>query len=285
MEIVNRVARMSSISTKLLASEVKLGLVSTMGGVHAGHVSLIQSARKMADIVLVAVFVNRLQFLSEDEFLRYPRDIMKDIDLLRQENVDYVFTPHEEEMYPPDFSTYVQVEELGADIAAPQARMVARGVATGMLKMIHLTRPAFFFLGQKDAVHGLILKKMMRDLNLSTEVVLAPVVRDPSGLAHAVRNRLLNAEQKLAATAIYRSLQAGVRLITGGETQAKKISAEIGRVIDSEPLATLEYVLVLNPETMAPLYKIQGPVMIGIGVRIGDIPLNDSLTVEYLTKS
>jgi pantoate--beta-alanine ligase len=284
MEIVNRISRMSSISAKILASDVKIGLVSTMGAIHPGHISLIQTARKMTDVVVVSIFVNRLQFLTEEEYQKYPRDITKDVDILRREDVDYIFTPQEEEMYPPDFSTYVQVENFGQKLSGLYRSTYFRGMTTSILKMIHIVKPAFIFFGQKDGLQGAVLRKMIRDLNTNTEVVVTPVVRDASGLAYAARNYFLTEPQKIAASVIPRSLQAAKNLVVGGESQAKKIIKEITSVIGSETQATLEYAVVADPENLEPLAKIQGPALIAVGARIGHTSLNDSLLVEKPSK-
>jgi pantoate--beta-alanine ligase len=284
MEIVNRILRMSSISAKILASDVKIGLVSTMGAIHPGHISLIQTARKMTDVVVVSIFVNRLQFLTEEEYQKYPRDITKDVDILRREDVDYIFTPQEEEMYPPDFSTYVQVEDFGQKLSGLYRSTYFRGMTTSILKMIHIVKPAFMFFGQKDGLQGAVLRKMIRDLNTNTEVVVIPVVRDASGFAYAARNYFLTEPQKIAASVIPRSLQAAKNLVVGGESQAKKIVKEITGVIGSETQATLEYAVVADPENLEPLTKIQGPALIAVGARIGHTSLNDSLLVEKPSK-
>ncbi len=280
MEIVNRVSRMSSLSAKILATDVKIGLVSTMGAIHPGHLSLIQSARRMTDVVVVSIFVNRLQFLTEEEYQKYPRDITKDVDILRHENVDYIFTPPEEEMYPADFSTYAQVENFGQKLAGLYRSTYFRGMTTSILKMIHIVKPAFIFFGQKDGLQGAILRKMIRDLNINTEVVVTPVVRDASGLAYAARNYFLNESQMLAASVINRSLQAASRLIEEGENQTKKILKEITEVLKSEPQATLEYAVVADPENLEPITKVQGPSLIAVGVKVGQTSLNDSLLLE-----
>jgi pantoate--beta-alanine ligase len=280
MEIVNRVARMSAITAKLQSADVNIGLVSTMGAIHPGHISLIQAARNMTDVVVVSIFVNRLQFLSDDEYQRYPRDITKDVDILRHENVDYIFTPPGEEMYPADFSTYVEVESFGDRIPGLYRSTFFRGMTTSVLKLLHITKPSFIFLGQKDGLQGAILRKMMRDLNIDTEVVVTPVVRDDSGLAYATRNYFLTDAQKRAAAIMYRSLQAAVRAVESGETQAKKIVREITSVISTEPEAKLEYAVIVNPDTLEPLARVEGSALIGVGAMVGTTPLNDAVLIE-----
>lgn len=280
MEIVNRIPRMSAISTKLLAADVKIGLVPTMGAIHPGHLSLIQSARKMTDVVVVSIFVNRLQFLTDEEYQQYPRDITKDVDILRDQNVDYVFTPSQEEMYPAGFLTYVLVEGIEERIPGAHRSAFFKGVTTNTTKLLEIVKPSFVFLGQKDGVQGAILRKMMIDLNINTEVVAAPVVRDASGLAYAARNRFLADSQKRAAAVIYRSLVAAQQAIASGETQSRKILKVITGVIGSEASATLEYAVVIDPMTLEPLPKIEQNALIGVGATIGGTLLEDSVVVE-----
>jgi pantoate--beta-alanine ligase len=280
MEIVNRVSRMSAISSKILASDMKIGLVSTMGAIHPGHISLIQTARKMTDVVVVSIFVNRLQFLTEEEYQQYPRDITKDVDLLRHENVDFIFTPPEEEMYPEEFSTYVNVENFGQKLPGLYRSTYFRGMTTSIQKMINIVKPGFIFFGHKDGLQGAILRKMIRDLNMSTEVVVTPVVRDASGLAYAARNYFLTESERVAASVIHRGIQAAQKLLESGETQCKKILKEINDVLGSEPQATPEYAVIADPESLEPLSRIYGPALIAVGARIGNTSLNDSLLID-----
>lgn len=280
MEIVNRVSRMSAISAKVVSTDVKIGLVSTMGAIHPGHLNLIQTARKMTDLVVVSIFVNRLQFLSDDEYKKYPRDITKDVDLLRHENVDYIFTPPEEEMYPPDFSSYVQVENLGLNLPDLHRASYLKGLTTSVIKMLHIVKPAFIFFGQKDGLQGAILRKMIRDLNINTEVVVTPIAREASGLAFAARDYFLNESEKAAASVIFGSLRTAEAAIAAGETQTKKIIAEISRVIGAEPQARLEYALIVDPVSLEPSAKIQGSVLIAVGAMIGNTSLSDSILIN-----
>jgi pantoate--beta-alanine ligase len=280
MEIIQRISRMSAISSKLVSSDVQIGMVTTMGVIHPGHLSLIRVAHEMTDLVVVTIFANRLQFLNDEEYQRYPRDFTKDVDLLRQENVDYVFSPEEKEMFPSHYATYVQVEGLGDKLIGNQLPAYFRGMTTTVLKMIHIVRPSFLFLGLKDALQGAILRKMIKDLNLGTEVVVTPVARHPSGLAYGTRNFFLTESEMAAAPVIYRSLQAAQELIANGERQGKKLLNEIARVIGSEPMARLEYAFVADAESLTPVNKLHGSVLIGAGVRIGDTSLNDSLAAE-----
>ncbi|PYV08502.1 MAG: hypothetical protein DMG07_25605 [Acidobacteria bacterium] len=184
----------------------------------------------MTDVVVVSIFVNRLQFLSEDEYQRYPRDITRDVDLLRDESVDYVFTPPEDEMYPEGFSTYVVVENYGRKLPELQRSTYFRGMTTSVAKLLHIVKPGFIFFGQKDGLQGAILQKMMRDLNIDTEVVVRPVVRDASGLAFAARNFFLTESEKAAASVLYRSLKAAEEDPQGGDVGHRRRTPGTARV-------------------------------------------------------
>ena len=280
MEIVNRLSRMSAISAKLISTEVQIGLVPTMGVIHPGHLSLIEAAREMTDLVVVSIFAHRMLFLNEQEYLKYPRDFTKDVDLLSQQNVDYVFSPAEEEMFPGNYSTYIQVEKFVEKLTGSPQPAFWRGMTTTVLKMIHIVRPSFLFLGLKDALQGAILRKMIKDLSLGTEVVVTPVARHTSGLAYGTRNIFLTDAERAAASVLYRSLKSAEEAIAGGARQAKKIIREIKRVVESEPMAEFEYAFVADPEGLDPVGKIGGKVLIGLGARIGSTSLSDSLLAE-----
>jgi pantoate--beta-alanine ligase len=280
MEIINRLSRMSAISAKLISTEVQIGLVSTMGVIHPGHLSLIEAAREMTDLVVVSIFAHRMLFLNEQEYLKYPRDFTKDVDLLSQQNVDYVFSPAEEEMFPGNYSTYIQVEKFAEKLTGSPQPAFWRGMTTTVLKMIHIVRPSFLFLGLKDALQGAILRKMIKDLSLGTEVVVTPVARHPSGLAYGTRNIFLTDAERAAASVLHRSLKSAEEAIAGGARQAKKIIREIKRVVESEPMAEFEYAFLADPESLDPVGKIGGKVLIGIGARIGTTSLSDSLLAE-----
>ncbi len=278
MEIINRVSRMSSISAKTLVTDVKIGLVPTSGAIAPGQLILIQTARKMADLVVVSIFVNRFEFPSEEEFARYPRDLTADIDLLRRENVDYVFIPPEDEIFPPSFSTFVEVRPGKESEGLPS--ILLNGLATGTIKMLHLAKPSFVFYGEREAVQGALLRKVVRDLNISTEVVITPAGRGDAGVALSEYSRLLTESESTAALALSRSLNAAESAIASGETRPKKILAEVARFIEAEPLLKLEYAVVIDSELNAPVSRIQGTVIVGVGGKIGNHFLSDAIVID-----
>ena len=275
---------MAAIAAKLVSSDVKIALVPTLGAINPGHLQLIQRAREMADLVVVSIFADPSEFSNEEEYRRFPRDTTRDADILRQENVDYIFIPSENEMYPLDFSTSVALEKFGSRLAGlPPAFF--HGMPTAALKLWNITKPSFVFYGEKDAIQGVILRKMARDLNLAAEIVIAPVVREDSGLAYGGRNRLLTDEQAAAALVLHRCLKAAENAIAGGETHAKRILAEMTGLLRAEPMVRLEYVVLADPGTLEPVAKIQSDVLIGIGGRIGDMSLRDAMLIAKSGKT
>src|SRR5438128_3253583 len=200
MEIINRRKRMMSVARKLRREENRtIGFVPTMGALHEGHLSLIHEARAMCDVVVVSVFVNPAQFGPAEDFSSYPRDLPRDAALLAEYNVDYVFAPAVEEMYPPGFSTYITVEGLTDKLEGAARPGHFRGVTTVVAILLNIVRPDFAFFGQKDAQQAALIKRLVRDLAFDTEVVVLPVVREDSGLAMSSRNEYLNSDERRAA--------------------------------------------------------------------------------------
>src|SRR6266852_2366092 len=221
MEIINRRKRMSSVARKLRREENRtIGFVPTMGALHEGHLSLVHEARAMCDIVVVSVFVNPAQFGPAEDFNAYPRDLTRDSALMAEYNVDYVFAPTVEEIYPPGFSTYVTVEGLSAQLEGASRPGPFRGVATVIAIMLNIMRPDFAFFGQKDAQQAVLIKRMVRDFAFDTEIVILPIVREESGLALSSRNEYLNEEQRRAATVLPQALSRAREEYQQGEHNA-----------------------------------------------------------------
>jgi pantoate--beta-alanine ligase len=183
-------------------------------------------------------------------------------------------------MYPADFSTYVEVEDFGKQLTILHRSTYFRGMTTSVLKMINIVKPAFIFFGQKDGLQGAILRKMIRDLNINTEVVVTPVVRDQSGLAYAARNYFMTPAQLASAAVIHRALQAAERAVAEGENQTRKIQREIAAVMETVPDAQLEYAVIADPETLEPVTKLQGEALLALGAKIGNTSLNDSVLLK-----
>lgn len=269
---------MSSIARKLRREQDKtIGFVPTMGALHEGHLSLIREARQMCDIVIVSIFVNPAQFGKGEDFNKYPRDLTTDTALLTDYNVDYIFAPPVEEIYPDGFSTYVYVEGLSETLEGAARPGHFRGVATVVAILFNSVRPDFAFFGQKDAQQIAVLKRMVKDLAFDVEIVTMPTVREESGLAMSSRNSYLNPKEKQAASIIYKALREAKLAYKNGERNAERLAMIVSDKINSEPLAQLEYVAVTDAETLKPLDRLEDEtVLISVAVRFGNTRLIDN---------
>ncbi|MBC7911532.1 MAG: pantoate--beta-alanine ligase [Pyrinomonadaceae bacterium] len=282
MEIINRRQRMSSVSRKVRRDQDRtIGLVPTMGALHDGHLSLVREARRMCDVVVVSVFVNPAQFAPGEDFERYPRDLTKDTAVLTDYNVDYIFAPSPEEMYPKNFSTYVTVEGLSEQLEGVVRPGHFRGVATVVTILLNIIRPDFAFFGQKDAQQTLVVKRLVRDLALETEIVILPTVREPSGLALSSRNAFLNPEERQSAAVIHRALTRAESAYAEGERNGAKLASLVRSTIETEPRARLDYVSVSDADTLEKLDKLNDKtVLIAVAARFGQTRLIDNLVLN-----
>jgi pantoate--beta-alanine ligase len=234
----------------------------------------------MSDIVVVSIFVNPKQFGPNEDYDRYPRNIAKDTELLQKENVDYVFHPSVEEMYPAGYRTYVVVEDLSEKLCGKSRPNHFRGVATVVMKLFNIVQPNFAFFGQKDAQQVVIIKRMLKDLNSNIEIITLPIIREPDGLALSSRNNYLNSEERKAATVLYKSLMKAKELIQSGEHKSAKISKAIIDMITQEPLAKIDYVEIVDLENLEPVKTVGKNTLIAIAVYIGTTRLIDNIIAE-----
>lgn len=279
MEIINRRQRMISVARKLRRDgEQTIGLVPTMGALHEGHLSLVREARRMCEIVVVSIFVNPTQFGAGEDFDRYPRDLTKDTALLADFSVDYIFAPTPEEIYPKNFSTYVNVEGISEILEGASRPGHFRGVATVLTILFNIIRPDFAFFGQKDAQQTVVVKRLVRDLAFDTEVVVLPTVRESTGLALSSRNSYLDKEERRAAAVLYQGLRRAEELYANGERNPKKIVEAVKGEIATEPRVKIEYVNIADAETLERLDKIddQRPALVSLAARIGATRLIDN---------
>lgn len=286
MEIINRRQRMSSVARKIRREQDRtVGLVPTMGALHEGHLSLVREARRMCDVVVVSVFVNPTQFGPGEDFEHYPRDLTKDTALLTDYNVDYIFAPPIEEIYPKGFSTYVTVEGLSEQLEGASRPGHFRGVATVVTILLNTVRPDFAFFGQKDAQQALVLKRMVKDLAFDTEIVLLPIVREDSGLAISSRNSYLSPNEQTSAGVIHRALVQAKNTFKQGERSASKIVDVIRSTVESEPRARLDYVSITDAETLEPIERIdERPTLVAVAAYIGKTRLIDNTILNKLKK-
>jgi pantoate--beta-alanine ligase len=257
-----------------------IGLVPTMGALHAGHVSLIRAARKEADFVVVSIFVNPAQFGPNEDLSRYPRPFEADAKICETENVDLIFHPTPEVMYPPSFKTYIEVHDLQNVLCGASRPGHFRGVATVVLKLFDIVRPDIAYFGQKDAQQARILMQMVRDLDVPVKLKLCPIVREADGLALSSRNVYLDADQRKHASALFRSLEALRTRIDAGEHQAELLIRQARALIEATPGARIDYVAIVDFDTLQPLQRLKGKVLIALAVYFGATRLIDNLLLD-----
>jgi len=286
MEIINRRQRMSSVARKIRREQDRtIGLVPTMGALHEGHLSLVREARRMCDVVVVSVFVNPTQFGPSEDYEDYPRDLTKDTALLTDYNVDYIFAPAAEEIYPKDFSTYVNVGGLSKLLEGESRPGHFRGVATVVAILLNTVRPDFAFFGQKDAQQAVIIKRMVRDLAFDTEIVVSPTVREDSGLAISSRNLYLDAEEQQSAAVIHRALKQAKEIYKKGERHAARLAETVRATIETEPRVRVDYVSVVDAETLEKLDKLdERPVLVAVAAYVGKTRLIDNTMLNKAKK-
>jgi pantoate--beta-alanine ligase len=252
------------------------GLVPTMGALHEGHLSLVQRARAENDHVAVSIFVNPTQFAPGGDFDKYPRTLERDLQRLEPHGVDLVFAPANEEMYPPDFQTYVNVEEITKPLEGAKRPGHFRGVATVVTKLFHIVQPDRAYFGQKDAQQVAVIQQMVRDLNIPVEIVVGETVREADGLAMSSRNAYLSPDERRAATILYRALCAARDAFQRGERDGETLRVVMRQVLTQEPRAVVEYVSAADPLTLQELDVVQDHVLVSMAVRIGTTRLIDN---------
>lgn len=258
---------------------LSVGLVPTMGYLHEGHASLIKKAVEDNDRVVTSIFVNPTQFAPTEDLEAYPRDMEKDSKLCETLGVDLIFHPEPEEMYAPDFCTWVDMDVLSKTLCGKSRPIHFRGVCTVVSKLFHIVTPDRAYFGQKDAQQLAIIRRMVRDLNMDIEIVGCPIVREEDGLAKSSRNTYLNEEERKAALILSQSIFLGQKMVQEGETDAAKIKAAMVEKIQSEPLARIDYVEIVDGLSMQPVDTVQSPTLAAIAVYIGKTRLIDNFII------
>ena len=272
---------MASLARKLRRENKTVGFVPTMGALHEGHLSLVREARQMCDIVIVSIFVNPTQFNDKKDLDKYPRDLTADAALLAEYQADYVFAPVAEEIYPNGFSTYVYVDNLTETLEGASRPGHFRGVATVVTILFNTIRPDFAFFGQKDAQQVAVIKRLTTDLGFDTEIVVLPIVREENGLAMSSRNARLSVDERQKASIIYKALREAKIAARDGERNAANLAQIVRKTIETEPLAQIDYIAVVDNETLEPVEKIgEAAVLIAVAVRFGNIRLIDNTVLN-----
>ena len=259
---------------------VTWGSVPTMGFLHEGHLSLVRRARQENDRTGVSIFVNPTQFNEPGDLAIYPRDINRDLSLLKEEGADLVWTPSPEIVYPPDYETFVEVEKVARPLEGAARPEFFRGVTTVVAKLFNVFQPQRTYFGQKDAQQAVVIKRMVKDLNFDIEVIVCPTVREADGLAMSSRNANLPPAARQQATCLYRALLAAKNLFEQGERDADKQRAKMAAVTESANMARLDYVSVAHPDTLEELTVVEDRALLSLAVSFGTVRLIDNIMVE-----
>jgi pantoate--beta-alanine ligase len=250
-----------------------------MGALHEGHLSLVKAARAQSDFVVVSIFVNPLQFGPREDFAKYPRMLADDCAKLAAENVDLVFAPTKDDMYPKDASTVVEVQGLSERLDGRSRPGHFKGVTTVVTKLFEIVRPALAFFGQKDAAQVAVLRKMVADLNMDIQIVVEPTMREKDGLAMSSRNAYLNPEQRKQALVLHRALMRVQTAVDTGEADAAKLATIGKEVMAEERGAKLDYFEIVNPDTLEPVSTVKGGALVAVAAWVGATRLIDNLVV------
>lgn len=275
MRIVRTVAEFKTLRSEWDHERLTVGLVPTMGALHAGHLSLLGPARQ-SDRLVVSIFVNPAQFGPHEDLKRYPRPLDHDLSLLEARGVDAVFLPSVSEVYPAGYKTFVTVDDLSSRLCGASRPGHFRGVATVVLKLFNIARPQRAVFGQKDAQQIVILRRVVRDLNLDVELIIQPIVREVDGLALSSRNQYLNPEERKAATVLFRSLDFARQAFQSGEREASLLLRGVRELIASEPLARLDYAEIVGMDDLSPLHEVTSHALLALAVFIGGTRLIDN---------
>ena len=280
METIRTIAWMKEKAKEARLEQRVIGLVPTMGALHAGHLALVERAKKECSPVYASIFLNPKQFGPKEDLSKYPRPIESDTAKLEAAKIDSLFLPDAVEMYPPGFSTYVQVEGLSERLEGKSRPGHFRGVTTVVLKLLEIVQPHFAYFGRKDAQQARMVQQMVRDLNLDTQVVLCPIVREPDGLAMSSRNLYLNAEERKAATVLSRALRVAGREVGSGVRDALQLQQAMHKVLAGEPRARVDYAEIVDAGTFEPVVRVGRRCYAALAVFIGKTRLIDNLLIE-----
>ena len=259
-----------------------IGFVPTMGYLHEGHLSLIRKARKENDYVVISIFVNPAQFGPREDFTKYPRNFLRDKKLARSCGVDSIFYPSAKAMYPQGYKTSVLVEDLSNVLCGARRPGHFRGVTTVVLKLFNIVGPDAAYFGRKDAQQAIIIKKMVEDLNLPVKIKVLPIVREKDGLAMSSRNTYLSKQERENATILYNSLQTAVGMIKSGDKDPRKITAAVRKMIKAKRGARIDYIKIVDFDTLKEVKKIKARSLIAVAVFIGKTRLIDNIIISSL---
>ena len=273
---ISNIREMQAWSDHARREGKRIVLVPTMGFLHEGHLSLVRQGRQKGDRLVVSIFANPAQFAPSEDFESYPRDLERDVRLLAEERVDLLFNPTAEDIYPPGYQTFVDVERVSQPLCGPHRPGHFRGVATVVLKLFNIVRPHVAIFGLKDYQQVQVIRRMIEDLNVDVEIVACPTVREPDGLAMSSRNRYLEPVEREAARCLRNALGKAEALVRGGETAAQRIREAVVEEISRHPLARLEYADLCDPRELHPVEEVKGPTLLALCAWVGKARLIDN---------
>jgi pantoate--beta-alanine ligase len=280
MEVAETIKSVRRLVKAARSKGNKIGLVPTMGALHIGHICLIEKAVKGSDFVVVSIFVNPTQFGPGEDFEKYPRSFESDLEICRKAGVDIVFAPSPQEMYKKENLTWVNVEKLTEPLCGRSRPRHFRGVTTVCAKLFNIVEPDVAYFGQKDAQQAIVIKRMVADLNMPLEIVVCPTVREPDGLAVSSRNKYLSEQQRKDATYIYKSLKKCESLVEAGTTDSKTIIGEMKQILNQVSSIEIEYISIVDAESLQELERIAGKALAAVAVKIGSARLIDNIVVD-----
>ncbi len=280
MKVCSTIEEMRAACLAVRRDRARLGVVPTMGALHEGHLSLVRAARKSCDVVAASIFVNPTQFGPNEDLAKYPRSFERDCELLQKDEVQLLFAPSVEEMYPAGAVTWITVEGLSDKLDGRSRPGHFRGVTTVVAKLFHIIEPNAAFFGQKDAAQVAVIQRMIRDLNFAVEIIVGPIVREPDGLAMSSRNAYLDSQQRKQALVLHRSLTSVEKLAHQGERSAARLIATAREELATEPGVRLDYFEIVNPETLDPVESISTGSLAAVAAFVGATRLIDNVVLS-----
>jgi pantoate--beta-alanine ligase len=277
MKIFKSPKSLQSYNLKLKKEGNSIGFVPTMGYLHQGHISLIRAARAENDIVVLSIFINPIQFSAQEDYKRYPRDFKRDMAIAKTENVDIIFCPSSQSLYPAGYLSYVEVQELSSPLCGKSRPGHFKGVATVCIKLFNIVQPDSVYFGRKDIQQAIIIEHMIRDLNMPLNMRLLPLVREDSGLALSSRNRYLSKSAKDSAAGIYRALKAAKKDFRNGEREAFKIISIVKKEVEKIPNVRIDYIEAVDNKRLKPITTIEKNSILAVAVWIDKTRLIDNI--------
>jgi pantoate--beta-alanine ligase len=280
MQVIRHITEMQALAESLRKQGKRIGVVPTMGYLHEGHVSLIKLAREKNDVVITTLFVNPTQFGPNEDFERYPRNFERDQEVADQAGTDVLFSPESNEMYPAGYATIVEVEGVSSILEGKFRPTHFRGVTTVVAKLLSITKPHEAVFGGKDAQQAFLIRRMVKDLNLDVQILVAPTVRELDGLALSSRNAYLTQDERSRATALYRSLQYAEKRVSQGERSATRLRSEMAEILSASRPTKVDYVAFVDPKSFKEVELAEPPsVLVALAVWFGSTRLIDNMLV------